>query len=422
MNQQDVLVFGGLGNPNSSVVRLYEGLLNQLRDKFSLVVIDPLVAKISSEDPGSYYNFPYSEQYPSFSAYLSQSQNRSIACVMVLTPVRSHLSILEEFHRALKQCRALFVIEKPSFSLDEIDTGFNDVVPQLKRKGATFYFIDTVIVSPVFDYFFSTEIYKSMGLPEKIVAISTDNPMAIHPDLDEYRFENRIDYLNERRLLNLDVSGGGGFGFDMGIHAIAGLVRYLQKMDLLSSKIELNEVRAECLNNRNLQRSTGAETHIFASGKIITPGAECELSIDAGKASDIWDRRLELHYSECTLVLGFGTLKHPPYIWRSDENNCIPVTFDVTDSGYSRHFNDILSSLDFDVKTIISNEDSEALMARAMLLLSQIFSVFGRTHLKREQQLSCVAQHTSTMGTVEERAIRLKLMEVLDRLALAIDE
>lgn len=129
----------------------------------------------------------------------------------------------------------------------------------------------------------------------------------------------------------------------MGIHAIAGLIRYLQKMDLLSSQIELTEVRAECVNTLDLQRSTGAETHIFASGKIVTTDGKCELSIDAGKASDIWDRRLELHYSECTVVLGFGTLKHPPYIWRSDENDCLPITFDVTDSGYSRHFNDILS-------------------------------------------------------------------------------
>lgn len=57
-------------------------------------------------------------------------------------------------------------------------------------------------------------------------------------------------------------------------------------------------------------------------------------------------------------------------------------------------------------------------MARSMLLLSQVFSVLGRTHLEREQQLSCVEQHTSTVGNDKERAIRLRLMKVLDRLAL----
>ena len=417
MIQQDVLVFGGLGNPNSSVVRLYEGLLDQLKDRFSIVAIDPLVAQISTLDPSSYFHFLYSKQYTSFGDYLSDSKNHSVACVMILTPVWAHLSILKEFNQAIKECHALFVIEKPSFSLDEIEVGFNQVVPQLKRKGAKFYFIDTVIVSPVFDYFFSTVRLRTQGLPQKIVTISTDNPITIHPDLAEYRFDNRIDYLNDRRLLNLDVSGGGGFGVDMGIHAVAGLIRYLQKTELLSSQIEFTEVKAECLNEPSLHRSTGAETRLYASGNIVTPDAICELSIDAGKASDIWDRRLELHYSDYTIVLGFGTLKHPPYIWISDKDYLKPITFDVTNSGYSCHFNDILSSLGFDVKRILSNEESEALMEKSMLLLSHIFTSMGRTPLEREQQLVRVERHTSLKGSDNEKTIRLRLMKVLDKLA-----
>jgi len=415
--KQDVLIFGGLGNPQSSVVRLYEGLLNQLKQKFSLIAIDPLAALTPSIESSSYYHFPYAEQYESYEHYLHQASDRSIACVMILTPVGTHLSILEQVDRTQAVCDCLFVIEKPSFSLDEIDDGFKNVLPRLKSKGAKFYFIDTVIVSPVFDYFFSSNEFRALGLPEKIVAVATDNPISIDKNLEEYSFESRIKYLNARRLLNLDLSGGGGFGFDMGIHAIAGLVRYLQKMALFDAQIELINVTAECLKEPRLNRSSGAETHIYASGKIQSLQASCDLFIDAGKASDFWDRRLELHYPDYVVVLGFGTLKHPPYIWLSDQPDSDPITFDVLNSGYSKHFNDILSSLGFDVSTIVSNEESERLMSKSMELLHELFITVGESYAERESQLEWVEIHCAQKLTEEDTLMYLKLNKVLDRLA-----
>ncbi|MGP8305105.1 hypothetical protein [Vibrio sp. YIC-376] len=413
--RQDVLVFGGLGDPKSSVVRLYEGLLNQLKQQYSIIAIDPLVTSRSLIATASCYQFPYSEQYESFASYLQQTSPRSIACVLILTPVGTHLSILSQIDHALPTCDFLLVVEKPSFSLSEVHLGFNRVVPQLKEKGASFYFIDTALVSPVFDHCFLTNLHRTMGVPEKIVAVATDNPVTIQDELSEYSFENRIKFLNNRCLLDLDKNGGGGFGFDMGIHALAGLVRYLQYIDLLDAQIEFTNVKLECLEDSRLNRSIGAETHLYANGVIKYPGASCDIFLDAGKASDTWDRRLELHYPERVIVLGFGTLIHPPYIWQSDKPDSEAIVFDVSESGYSMHFNDILNALGYEVNNILTKEESQTLMAKSMNLLNQVFNITG-TYTMRENQMEWVSIHTAKGLSKNEEAIRIELNQFLAKL------
>ncbi|WP_165313996.1 hypothetical protein [Vibrio ziniensis] len=419
MMNGDVLVYGGLGDPNYSVVRLYEELLLTSKAKFSIIAIDPIVRRVSTTEVGSYYQFPYDEQYASLDEYIEHQPVRKISCVFVLTSVSTHLSILKEVSLSFDVSDLLFVVEKPSFSLHEVEEGFSVVVPRLKQQGAKFYFIDTAIVTPAFDYFFSNQSCVSLGLPEKIVAISTDNPVTIHPQLDEFSFENRIAALNSRNLLNLEESGGGGYGFDMGIHAIAGLVRYLQKMQEFDARIDFSEIKTEYLNNKQLKRSIGAETHIYALGSIVTSIGHIELLVDAGKASDIWDRRLELHYAQLTVVIGFGTLKHPPYLWRSDHADSEAVVFNVTDSGYKLHFNDILSALEFDINASLSCEASEEIMCKSMYIMSDLFSGLSTLFDEREKPLIRVDHHSYTMA-MKEQLIRERLTNFTDSIALNI--
>ena len=256
------------------------------------------------------------------------------------------------------------------------------------------------------------------GVPNKIIAIAADNPIDSHEAIQGFRFENRIELLNARKLLNLATSGGGGYGFDMGIHAIAGLVRYLHKYGIEDSQIELKQVRAERINESKLEYTQGAETHLYVEGELASLEGSIEVVIEAGKAGDIWDRRLELHYPKRVIAIGFGTLKHPSYLWEKSPDGIKSTTFDVSGSGYAMHFNDILCALGFDAKPRLSQQESEALMSQSMNLLSSVFDAIGDTHQAREQNIVVVDAHTPKYLSEAELEIRKELSQYLDLLIL----
>ncbi|WP_104025585.1 hypothetical protein [Vibrio hyugaensis] len=414
-----VLVFGGLGNAKSSVVGLYENLLHTLSSRFDVVAIDPAVHEPCESKLASQFQFPYSARYADLDAFLQAHRQSQVAAVFVLTPVGTHLSIIEQVSGALDIQNLLFVVEKPSFSLAEIDKGFNQVIPQLKRRGAQFYFIDTALVSPSLEALFTdSSIALPDSAPRKIIAIAADNPIDSHETLQDFRFENRIELLSARKLLNLATSGGGGYGFDMGIHAIAGLVRYLHKSGIEDSQVELKHVRAERINESQLEYTQGAETHLYVEGELKSPEGKIEVVIEAGKAGDIWDRRLELHYPERVIAIGFGTLKHPPYLWEKSPDGIKNTAFDVSDSGYTMHFNDILCALGFDAEPLLSQQESEALMSQSMNLLSSVFDAIGDTHQVREQNITVVDAHTPKYLSEAERVVRAELSQYLDNLII----
>ncbi|KIP74399.1 hypothetical protein SN10_09640 [Vibrio harveyi] len=410
-----VLVFGGLGNAKSSVVGLYENLLHTLGSRFDIVAIDPAVQYPKS--CASQFQFPYSARYADLEAFLQAHSHTDVAAAFVLTPVGTHLSIIEQVSNALDIQDLLFVVEKPSFSLAEINKGFNQVIPELKRLGAQFYFIDTALVSPSLEAFFAdSSIALPDSAPRKIIAIAADNPIDSHEAIQDFRFENRIALLNARKLLNLTTSGGGGYGFDMGIHVIAGLVRYLHKFGIGDSQVELKQVRAERINESKLEYTQGAETHLYVEGELTSTESNIEVVIEAGKACDIWDRRLELHYPERIIAIGFGTLKHPPYLWEKSPDGIKSTTFDVSGSGYAMHFNDILYALGFDAEPLLSQQESEALMSHSMNLLRSVFDAIGDTHQVREQNIAEVSAHRPKYLSEAELEIRKELSQYLNSL------
>lgn len=303
------------------------------------------------------------------------------------------------------------MVEKPSFSLNEIEEGFGCVVPSLKNRGARFYFIDTALVTPSMQALLRSELLKDRGLPHKIVAIATDNPVEIAPEQEEFCFTNRIQALNERKLLSPSVSGGAGFGFDMGIHAVAGLVRYLQQSGLLKTKLVIKDVVAERVQHPQLEFEEGTETHLYANALLQHESASIELVIEGGKAGDIWDRRLELHFDDDVIAVGFGTLKHPPYLWVSNSGL---QTFDVSGAGYRMHFNDILHALGLGKPSILSCEESEELMSNSMVLLNRLFEKIGGDPKHREVNILSVLKHEPRFLTDTEMMVRAEVQHILD--------
>ncbi|GAM78060.1 hypothetical protein JCM19241_788 [Vibrio ishigakensis] len=403
-----VLVFGGLGQPGRSVVGLYQDLLDTLSVHFDIIAIDPALYSDVEK-----FDFPYDQSFSSLSEYLKTHSNAKVSAAFILTPVGSHLTIIRDLSSAISIDDLLFVVEKPSFSLNEIEEGFGLIVPSLKNRGARFYFIDTALVTPAMQALLHSGLLTDRGLPHKIVAIATDNPVEIAPELDEFCFGNRIQALNERKLLSPSVSGGAGFGFDMGIHAVAGLVRYLQKSGLLKSKLEIKGVVAERVQHPQLEFEEGAETHLYANALLLHERTSIELVIEGGKAGDIWDRRLELHYDDGVIAVGFGTLKHPPYLWVSNSG---VQTFDVSGAGYRMHFNDILHALGLDKPSILSCEESEELMTSSMVLLNRLFEAVGQNPKHRETNVRRVLQHKPQFLTRSELMVRAELQQTLDQI------
>lgn len=415
--KQQIVIFGGLGEPKTSVVSLYQDLFSQLTDQFDLIAIDPLAARLNATQLHNRYPFSYAKHYSDLNQYERDNADVKMAACFILTPVHVHLSIIKSVAALNDVDNLLFVIEKPSFSLNDCDAGFKQTIPALKQLGARFYFIDTAIVAPSIDSYVRS-FNGVLPRPNKIVAVATDNPIKLYPPLQEFEFCHRIETINRRKLLSLSNNGGGGAGLDMGVHAIAALMYLLSRSGWRIESTEIQQVIFEALTQHaidtynplstHLERELGAETHLYAQGtiRLNAPSFDAiELVIEGGKGGDIWDRRLELHYDDNIVVLGLGTLKHPPYIWQ--EKFVTHQTFAIKGSGYQRHFNDILSLLSMiNMPQHVSCDESETIMRRSMSMLSTIYSQPNATPETREHNISKVAQHSPKFLTHSEQQLR----------------
>jgi predicted dehydrogenase len=415
--KQTVLVFGGLGDPNSSVVTLYKGVLQELGKSYRLIAIDPKANQLSSERQDESQVVKFDGCYSDLSAFESKTEKAVVRAVFVLTPVSTHLDIIESVAKRYCINELLFVVEKPSFALNEIDRGFYDVIPHYQSLGAQFYFIETALVSPSMEYFFAHYSKTAMKLPNEIVVVAADNPMQIADSMKQYRFDKKRESLNARNLLDSSKNGGGGFGFDMGIHGVAGLYRYLQKADLLDAVINIVEARGECLEDPQLKRSPGSETYLHALARIVDSHSNhsIDVAIEAGKAGEVWDRRIELYYDDTIVVISFGTLGCPPYLWIEEAGHAQLKTFDVADAGYPMHFNDILFALGYERPQTLSQTDSEVLMCMSMSLLLSVFERVGKDQHQRERNLYKVSKHETHFLTQLQLETRMKLEELKER-------
>ncbi|MFA0442131.1 hypothetical protein BCU70_01820 [Vibrio sp. 10N.286.49.C2] len=424
--KQQVLVFGGLGAPGSSVVSLYQALLTQLSDLFDLIAIDPIAEQLTPDQLTNRYPFSYSAIYDHFDKYCAKHQQPDIAACLVLTPVRMRLSIIEMVSERIDVDQTLFIVEKPSFSLEECERGFDFVIPALQRRGARFYFIDTVIVALSIEAYIDS-VDGALPLPKKIVAIAADNPINLYEPLHAFEWSNQRNNINRRKLLSLKNNGGGGAGLDMGIHAVAALFRLLSgaRWDVESTLVTdatLEALTEENISNSEaklmpLERELGAETHLYAQGIIKTKApksASIPYVVEGGKGGDIWDRRLELYYDDHVVVLGLGTLRHPPYFWRKQGEQVTSQVFSIKGSGYQRHFSDILSLLSVtNVPLLITPEQSEEIMRRSMVLIATMYPVYEVAAEIRELGLQKVTQHLPRYLTSQELTVRNDLDQYL---------
>ena len=415
--KQTVLVFGGLGAPDSSVVTLYKGVLQELGKSYRLIAIDPKTNQLSSDQQSKLQVVKFDDCYPELNAFETNNDNAVVRAVFVLTPVSTHLDIIDRVAKRFCINELLFIVEKPSFALNEIDRGFHEVIPHYQSLGAQFYFIETALVSPSMEYFFTHYSKTAMKLPNEIVVVAADNPMLISASMKQYQFDEKRESLNARRLLDSSMNGGGGYGFDMGIHGVAGLYRYLQKVDLLDATVNISKVRGECLDDLELDRSPGSETYLHVLANIVDSHSNhsIDVAFEAGKAGEVWDRRIELYYDDTIVVISFGTLGCPPYLWIEEAGHAQLKTFDVADADYPMHFNDILFALGYDRPTTLSQTESELLMNMSMSLLLSVFERVGKDPNQRERNLHKVPKHQTHFLTQLQLETRIKLEELKER-------
>ncbi|WP_146153881.1 hypothetical protein [Photobacterium sanctipauli] len=412
VNKSNVLVFGGLGDPQSAVVGLYRDLLSKLQDNYQLIAVDPSLAQLDISHHAKQLGIEYDGYFANLTDFgCSPLASTPIQAVLILTPVTTHLAIVRQVAKLALADDALMVIEKPSFALDEVSQGFDQDIEQLKRQGLRFYFIDTALVSPALEYVFDHQLISAAVPPHKIIAHATDNPLAKYAYFPSFSFEQKLTAINQRGLVNLSKNGGAGIGLDMGIHAVAGLMRLLDETDFGYRNIQIDQLRLEALDHPDLERYPGAETHLFVHGKLECQHQAIPFNLIGGKGGDIWDRRLELHYSDKIISIGFGTLKHYPYVHIQQGNEATWRTFPLTTAGYPQHFADILCLLELggeDTLTI-SCQQSERLMKNAMKLFEATYYHAGKAHDVREQAIYKVNEHLPRFLTKDEIHHRSRL-------------
>lgn len=420
--QQAILVFGGLGDPQGSVVALYKELWEQLKSDYRLIAIDPILNTLPLQERMEALDIAYDACFASLDDFYVSNQNKElIAASFILTPVNSHLMILQQLLTYDLVNSSLLVIEKPSFALHDIMAGFDDLIPKIKAQQGRCYFIDTAIVSPSLSAWLNDA--KSQCQPNKIVALACDNPVQILPTLERFRFDSRIQFINQRALLSPTNAGGAGLGLDMGIHAIAGLVRLLTQSSWshFEANHQIDNVTLQALMEPRLQRQSGAETHLYAQ---VTLKAESHVPvvIEAGKGGDTWDRRLELYFDDEVVIIGFGTLKHYPYIARYQNAQLTHQCFDTKGSGYSRHFNDIILALEKSTTApLLSCHESEQVMSQSMHFMAGLFTYVAENANKREGYIEKVTQHQPMYLNAEQHRMRKRLQLFLNEEALIAD-
>ncbi|USD43237.1 hypothetical protein J4N42_21855 [Vibrio sp. SCSIO 43135] len=394
--KSNILIFGGLGEPKTSVIGLYSDLLKTLQGDYNLVVIDPKLESIDLTSHSEMLGVGYSSCFRDLNDYTHHRGKVPIAAIFILTPLGSHYSILRELAAFTQLENALIVLEKPSFALDEVDLGFSTLVPQLNKRNVTVYFIDTAMVSPVFDCERIKNVFETHGLPEKIVALAMDNPMERYGDWGAYSFERKLPAINRRKLLSLADSGGAGLGLDMGVHAMAGLMRLLSVNNFAFKDITIKNVRLEALDVSGLERDAGAETQAFMEATINGISGCIALSFVAGKGGAIWDRRVELYYENLVITVSFGTLKSAPYIGVLDGNKLAVETFEILNSGYVQHHNDILSLLSNKPTNTpnVSPELSQDIMKKTMSVMKRMYDFSSEDAELRERLIEKVDVHS----------------------------
>lgn len=415
---ETILVFGGLGDPKSSVIALYQPLLRKLQRRFHLVAIDPAVSHPDALLRRQQYAFEYADAYASLQAYRQQHSTESVAASFLLTPVATHLPLIEDLYQHGLSSNSLIVVEKPSFSLHQCERGFHQLILAMRARGTRFYFVDTALVAPSLEAYLKRDDALSTKRPNKIIAVASDNPVNSVPALDAFRLKHNIAAINQRRLLEPEMAGGAGLGLDMGVHAIAGLVRLLQYSAWEVSGFDVTGAQLEALMHVDLLRQPGAETYLYAQGTLQAKEHQMVFEVQGGKGSDIWDRRLELYFDDQVVVIGLGTLKHAPYLWRWADGREEFQLFAAQTAGYSQHAIDILAELADvpDSTRILTCLESELLMEKTMAFLNQIYLRVGDSLHERERQIRHVDKHSPAHLSEREYEVRSRLYDFVNRI------
>lgn len=409
-------IHGGLGNPQHSVIRLYADGLKKLNQKFDLVAIDPIADSDEvqkrreniEEKLGIKYKQVFSPK--DFFQKLKLEKIAKPHGIFVLTPVAQHIKTLKNYLDSLEDNfkATNIIIEKPLCSLSELDQysqagvfGFLDKLVNLDNQ---IYAIDSAMLASSLDYCLERKLLNRIGKITKISAIALDHPIK-HPQDSSFEFNNKLETYKQRGLLTKN-NGGAGFSFDMGIHSLVALSKLLQSMGfkLEDAQFTNNDINLEAINAQRLSRDKGQETYMNAKFKI----KDIELNFEAGKASDIWDRRIEIYGEKGSIIIGLGTLKHKNYL-QIKEKNQEPelIILDSKDSGYEAWMHNITSLLNNKVKDLsLKPQRSLEIMKDAMNFFASLFYSQGKSANDREQRIKKVNKHLPSFESQEQKPNR----------------
>ncbi len=398
-----IVVHGGLGDPQTSAVALHAPALRQFGAE--LIAVDPqatlstrrrLVADRTGLDFAACLT---PEEYLSW-----QGRNPPPDAALILTPVVHHVPLMRQY---VGRAPRLLVVEKPATGIDDVD-GLEQVQADLGPNRC--YFVDTAMVAPALHLGIDSGIVQQIGPVRRIVAVGLDNPWTPAPGLEEFSLAAKQHAINTRGLLVPSRSGGAGTGLDMGIHAVTGLSVLLEHLGLAIEDLRARAVRLALADLPGWRREPGGETHLLVEARV----GGIDVVVEAGKGGGIWDRRLEVTGDRGACAMGFGTLAHHGWLWRSDARGESLWRLPTPDTGYGRHLSDVAALLGCDPgRPIVTPQASARHMIGALRVLGTWYRSSGASPEEREQRIIRERGHPNPLLTREDLQRREHLDELM---------
>jgi hypothetical protein len=156
------------------------------------------------------------------------------------------------------------------------------------------------------------------------------------------------------------------------------------------------------------RRAPGGETHLLVAGRV----GQIDVVVEAGKGSDTWDRRVEIHGDRGTCSLGFGTLAHRPGLWVRTDRGQQLWRFPDQDTGYSRHLHDLAVQLGIvPGEPTMQTAESAHHMLASLRLMASWYRTRGETAEEREP-IPRVAGHTNPILDESQATVRRRLDQI----------